>query len=236
MFHDRPRDRWLAAGLALRTGRRAFAVPLLGRDAPHRCRAGNGRLRPVAAGGRDLDLAYRLATLGKLVEVPDLVLDYRVHPGNVTGDLRVRERANLRAQLRGLRTMHGGSRHAATWCWASRSAGWSRRRRFLGPAEAPDEPGTFNGYSQSGQSGGVTMMQHPGWRRSDIALAGIAGVTVLIFGITFFISPLNGEDFALTRQFGAFDLSERLPWVVDRSVQQITEFNARLGEQGRSSG
>ncbi len=76
------------------------------------------------------------------------------------------------------------------------------------------------------------MMQHPGWRRSDIALAGIAGVTVLIFGITFFISPLNGEDFALTRQFGAFDLTERLPWVVDRSLQQITEFNARLGEQG----
>lgn len=80
-----------------------FSAGMLRTDAVREM-GGYDPLLPVA---EDLDLAYRLATLGKLVEVPDLVLDYRVHPGNVTGDLRVRERANLRAQLRGLRTMHG---------------------------------------------------------------------------------------------------------------------------------
>lgn len=61
-------------------------------------------LLPVA---EDLDLAYRLAAVGEMVELPDILMDYRIHPGNVSGDLRVRERANLRAQLRGLRTMRG---------------------------------------------------------------------------------------------------------------------------------
>lgn len=66
-----------------------------------------GGYDPVLPVAEDLDLAYRLAALGGLVELPQVVMDYRVHPGNVSGDLRLRERANLRAQLRGLRSMHG---------------------------------------------------------------------------------------------------------------------------------
>ncbi len=80
-----------------------FSAGLVRTDAV-RVAGGYDPALPVA---EDLDLAYRLAALGALVELPHVVMDYRVHPGNVSGDRRLRERANLRAQLRGLRGMRG---------------------------------------------------------------------------------------------------------------------------------
>lgn len=60
-------------------------------------------------------------------------------------------------------------------------------------------------------------------------------VTALIvtcaYAYIFSISPLTGEDFALTKDFGSAALTDRLHWVATRSAQQITGWNARLGEQ-----
>ena len=76
------------------------------------------------------------------------------------------------------------------------------------------------------------MISPKAWPKSDWALALVAAITVVLFTITFWLSPLNGEDFALTRQFGPFDLVERINWVTGRSLEQFSTFNARLGEQG----
>lgn len=106
-FTDDPEtDGWLPDWhFGLKDGRLpfSFAAGMLRTEAMRAFGGYNSRL-PVA---EDLDLAYKLATMGRLVELPELVMDYRVHPGNVSGDRRVRERANLRAQLQGLRTMNG---------------------------------------------------------------------------------------------------------------------------------
>lgn len=63
------------------------------------------------------------------------------------------------------------------------------------------------------------------------ALASIATITLIVYVIVFTMSPLSGEDFALTRQFGSETFLERISWVVDRSVEQSSTWNARLGEQ-----
>lgn len=66
------------------------------------------------------------------------------------------------------------------------------------------------------------------WQRALIAFSFLS---LVLFTATFTIAPLNGEDYALTRLFGDAGIAERLVWVLARSHVQITEWNARLGEQ-----
>lgn len=54
---------------------------------------------------------------------------------------------------------------------------------------------------------------------------------LLVVALTFSISPMNGEDYALTKQFFDVDMFDRLSWVVERSGRQVKTWNARLGEQ-----
>jgi len=68
-------------------------------------------------------------------------------------------------------------------------------------------------------------------RWSSWFLVSIAATTVIVYVVTFTISPLNGEDFALTRQFGSQGFMDRILWVIQRSIEQSSGWNARLGEQ-----
>ncbi|WP_395598303.1 DUF6056 family protein [Pseudomonas sp. A1437] len=52
-------------------------------------------------------------------------------------------------------------------------------------------------------------------------------LSVLIFAV----SPMNGEDYALTKPFIDTSFLERASWAVERSIHQSTNWNARLGEQ-----
>lgn len=52
-------------------------------------------------------------------------------------------------------------------------------------------------------------------------------LSVLIFAV----SPMNGEDYALTKPFVDASLFERVSWAIERSIHQSTNWNARLGEQ-----
>jgi hypothetical protein len=52
-----------------------------------------------------------------------------------------------------------------------------------------------------------------------------------INALTFSVSPLNGEDFGLSRLGGSGRFVETLLWVGHASVHQLTHWNARLGEQ-----
>jgi hypothetical protein len=56
---------------------------------------------------------------------------------------------------------------------------------------------------------------------------------VLLYTITFSIAPnTNGEDIAFENLWGSeSDPISRLPWIYERSQQQIMAWNARLGEQ-----
>lgn len=54
---------------------------------------------------------------------------------------------------------------------------------------------------------------------------------LLLLALTFATSPLNGEDYALTKQFSDTSTLDRLFWVIERSEHQIKNWNARLGEQ-----
>src|SRR5215204_538305 len=64
------------------------------------------------------------------------------------------------------------------------------------------------------------------------AVAVALGLLLLaLFAGTFAISPLNGEDYALTTRQDGMDLPQRLLWVVARSHTQVMNWNARLGEQ-----
>ena len=65
----------------------------------------------------------------------------------------------------------------------------------------------------------------------QILLFGIAAAVLLFYAAIFAVSPLNGEDYALTRQFHGFDVAHRLGWIAYRSYVQVTTWNARLGEQ-----
>ena len=55
----------------------------------------------------DLDLAYKLSTVGTFVDLPEVLIDYRIHKGGITSKQRTLERDNLRVQLRGLRLYKG---------------------------------------------------------------------------------------------------------------------------------
>lgn len=65
--------------------------------------------------------------------------------------------------------------------------------------------------------------------RSVISIQAIA--IVCLYVLTFMYSPLNGEDYGLTKRFTSESTSERLSWALERSVHQIESWNARLGEQ-----
>lgn len=65
--------------------------------------------------------------------------------------------------------------------------------------------------------------------RSVIYIQAIA--IACIYVLTFMYSPLNGEDYGLTKRFTSEGISERLSWALERSVHQIVSWNARLGEQ-----
>ncbi|ENF3154027.1 hypothetical protein ABQ642_000589 [Escherichia coli] len=56
-------------------------------------------------------------------------------------------------------------------------------------------------------------------------------IIFFIFFITFTNSPLQGEDFGLSRYFTSQGVIDRLIWAFYKSVNQITTWNARLGEQ-----
>lgn len=60
-------------------------------------------------------------------------------------------------------------------------------------------------------------------------LVAVAGM--LLYVATAMVAPLNGEDFALTRDMMGMRLYDRLLWMAGRSYSQITQWNARLGEQ-----
>ena len=67
--------------------------------------------------------------------------------------------------------------------------------------------------------------------RASTALVWAAGVlSALAFVRIFHLSPLNGEDYALTAVFDGIGWAERLAWIVDRALLQAREWNARLGE------
>lgn len=52
-----------------------------------------------------------------------------------------------------------------------------------------------------------------------------------LYVITFMYSPLNGEDYGLTKRFSSETIFERMSWAMQRSAYQIESWNARLGEQ-----
>ncbi|WP_153752557.1 MULTISPECIES: DUF6056 family protein [unclassified Citrobacter] len=58
-----------------------------------------------------------------------------------------------------------------------------------------------------------------------------AVIVFFIFFITFINSPLQGEDFGLSKHFTNQGIIERLAWAFSKSANQITTWNARLGEQ-----
>jgi len=59
----------------------------------------------------------------------------------------------------------------------------------------------------------------------------VAVVGVVVYIATAMVAPLNGEDFALTREMLGASAYDRLHWMGERSFVQITQWNARLGEQ-----
>ena len=59
----------------------------------------------------------------------------------------------------------------------------------------------------------------------------IAFLTLVTYAVIFTISPLNGEDFALTKSFANESIAQRLEFIVGKSIIQINTWNARFGEQ-----
>lgn len=66
---------------------------------------------------------------------------------------------------------------------------------------------------------------------SNIVLSLISAVVVIFYVTIFMAAPLNGEDYALTKNFGHAGIPERIYWALQRSSTQITTWNARFGEQ-----
>lgn len=56
-------------------------------------------------------------------------------------------------------------------------------------------------------------------------------LVVILYSAIFMLSPLNGEDYALTRHFGNYGFFYRIEWIINRSIEQAISWNARLGEQ-----
>lgn len=73
----------------------------------------------------------------------------------------------------------------------------------------------------------VSIGAVPVW---NAALWAVAAVALGAYVWIFMLSPMNGEDYALTRVFDGQGLLERLAWIVERAQLQAREWNARLGE------
>ena len=58
-----------------------------------------------------------------------------------------------------------------------------------------------------------------------------AAIVFTIYAITFSFSPMQGEDYGLTKHFTNESVFERIAWALSRSLTQIETWNARLGEQ-----
>ena len=58
-----------------------------------------------------------------------------------------------------------------------------------------------------------------------------AFIVACLYAVAFSFSPLNGEDYGLTRHFTQEGVLERLSWSLSKSMNQIETWNARLGEQ-----
>ncbi|WP_152989162.1 DUF6056 family protein [Pseudomonas citronellolis] len=56
-------------------------------------------------------------------------------------------------------------------------------------------------------------------------------IAVIFYLAIFSITPLMGEDYGLSRRFTQEGIIDRLTWAFHRSHEQITNWNARLGEQ-----
>ncbi|QLG94307.1 hypothetical protein HZF02_21240 [Pseudomonas yamanorum] len=54
---------------------------------------------------------------------------------------------------------------------------------------------------------------------------------LLIFALIFSISPINGEDYALSRIFDSASILDRAGWALEKSIHQYENWNARFGEQ-----
>lgn len=59
----------------------------------------------------------------------------------------------------------------------------------------------------------------------------IALLTLVTYAVIFTISPLNGEDFGLTKHMAGESFENRFAFIVYKSSTQIALWNARLGEQ-----
>lgn len=67
--------------------------------------------------------------------------------------------------------------------------------------------------------------------RLEFICGAISILTISLFMTISSITPMNGEDYALTRIFENEDILYRLTWVIGRSHEQISTWNARFGEQ-----
>lgn len=74
----------------------------------------------------------------------------------------------------------------------------------------------------------ISTYDKSAWRYLFSALSIL---TISLYMVIASISPMNGEDYALTRIFGDEGFWDRLSWVINRSNTQIAGWNARLGEQ-----
>src|SRR5690606_3589693 len=65
----------------------------------------------------------------------------------------------------------------------------------------------------------------------DAFLIGVAGLVLVQFCMTFWVFPMSGEDYALTKVMHGESFGDRLSYIVQKSYGAITGWNARLGEQ-----
>ena len=79
----------------------------------------------------------------------------------------------------------------------------------------------------NGRERSVLSLEHA----YSIATICLLSILLAINALTFSISPLNGEDFGLSRLGGYGRFVETLLWVGHKSVYQASHWNARFGEQ-----
>ncbi|WP_224417675.1 DUF6056 family protein [Modicisalibacter sp. R2A 31.J] len=58
-----------------------------------------------------------------------------------------------------------------------------------------------------------------------------ASFALVVYGVIFWMAPLQGEDFAFARRFAEGDFGARLAWMLQKWPDQFLHWNARLGEQ-----
>jgi hypothetical protein len=66
---------------------------------------------------------------------------------------------------------------------------------------------------------------------ANAAFISLAISLLVLFALIFAVSPMNGEDYALTTPSEGMSLWERMSWIVGKAHRHIVRWNARLGEQ-----